>query len=232
MTRIISNLQAVHDAIAQAARMAHRQKENIELVAVSKGFSADAVREAHQAGQLAFGESYIQEAINKIELTRDLPLQWHFIGPVQSNKTRAVSAHFTWVHSLDRLKIAERLSKQRPSNLPPLNICIQVNVSGEDSKSGIAPEEVTELALAVTRLPQLKLRGLMTIPAPAEKPETQRIPFFKLHQLMRQINKLGLSLDTLSMGMSHDLCAAILEGATIVRIGRAIFGERIYGENQ
>lgn len=212
--------------------MAHRRKESIELLAVSKGFSADAVREACAAGQRAFGESYIREALDKIELLRDLPLQWHFIGPVQSNKTRAIATHFAWVHSVDRLKIAERLSAQRPANLPPLNICIQVNVSEEDSKSGIAPDGLAELAQAVASLPQLKLRGLMTIPAPAEGLEAQRIPFFKLYELMQQINTQGLALDTLSMGMSHDFSAAILEGATIVRIGTAIFGVRNYGENQ
>jgi len=232
MTAITSNLQAVNHAIAQAVRMAHRRKESIELLAVSKGFSAVAVREAYLAGQRAFGESYIQEALDKIELLRDLPLQWHFIGPVQSNKTRAIATHFAWVHSVDRLKIAERLSAQRPANLPPLNVCIQVNVSGEDSKSGVAPGGLVELAQAVACLPHLKLCGLMAVPAPAEGLEAQRIPFFKLRALMQQINTQGLALDTLSMGMSHDLSAAILEGATIVRVGTAIFGERNYGENQ
>lgn len=212
--------------------MAHRDKESIELLAVSKGFSANAVCEAYQAGQLAFGESYLQEAMKKIELTRDLPLQWHFIGPVQRNKTRAIATHFAWVHSIDRLNIAERLSAQRPSPLPPLNVCIQVNVSEEDSKSGIAPAELTKLAQDVARLPHLKLRGLMTIPAPSEGLEAQRIPFFRLRELMHHMNMQGLALDTLSMGMSHDLYAAIQEGATIVRIGRAIFGERNYGGNQ
>lgn len=232
MTAITSNLQAVNHAITQAVCMAHRRKESIELLAVSKGFSAGAVREACEAGQRAFGESYIQEALDKIELLRDLPLQWHFIGPVQSNKTRAIATDFAWVHSVGRLKIAERLSAQRPASLPPLNVCIQVNLSGEDSKSGIAPGGLVELAQAVASLPQLKLRGLMTIPAPAEGLEAQRIPFLKLHELMQQINTQGLALDTLSMGMSHDFNAAILEGATIVRIGTAIFGERNYGGNQ
>ena len=229
MTAITSNLQAVNHAITQVVCMAHRRKESIELLAVSKGFSAVAVREAYQAGQRAFGESYIQEALDKIELLRDLPLQWHFIGPVQSNKTRAIATHFAWVHSVDRLKIAERLSAQRPGNLPPLNVCIQVNVSGEDSKSGVAPGGLMELAQAVACLPQLKLRGLMAIPAPVEGLEAQRIPFAKLRELMQQINTQGLALDTLSMGMSHDFSAAILEGATIVRVGTAIFGERNYG---
>jgi len=232
MTAITSNLQAVNHAIAQAASMAHRCKESIELMAVSKGFSAVAVCEAYQAGQRAFGESYIQEALDKIQLLRDLPIQWHFIGPVQSNKTRAIATHFAWVHSVDRLKIAERLSAQRSASLPPLNVCIQVNVSGEDSKSGVAPGGLLELAQAVASLPQLKLRGLMAIPAPAEGLEAQRVPFAKLRELMQQINMQGLALDTLSMGMSHDFNAAILEGATIVRVGTAIFGERNYGGNQ
>ena len=232
MTAITSNLQAVHHAITQAVRMAHRRKESIELLAVSKGFSAVAVREAYQAGQRAFGESYIQEALDKIELLRDLPLEWHFIGPIQSNKTRAIATHFAWAHSVDRLKIAERLSAQRPASLPPLNVCIQVNVSGEDSKSGVAPGGLVELAQAVARLPQLKLRGLMAIPAPVEGLAAQRIPFLKLRELMQQINIQGLTLDTLSMGMSYDFSAAILEGATIVRVGAAIFGERSYGGNQ
>ncbi len=232
MTAITSNLQAVNHAITQVVCMAHRRKESIELLAVSKGFSADAVREAYQAGQRAFGESYIQEALDKIELLRDLPLEWHFIGPVQSNKTRAIATHFAWVHSVDRLKIAERLSAQRPASLPPLNVCIQVNVSGEDSKSGVAPGGLVELAHAVACLPHLKLRGLMAIPAPVEGLEAQRVPFAKLRELMQQINTQGLALDTLSMGMSHDFSAAILEGATNVRIGTAIFGERNYGGNK
>ncbi|MFZ1548748.1 MAG: YggS family pyridoxal phosphate-dependent enzyme, partial [Candidatus Nitrotoga sp.] len=232
MTAITSNLQAVNHAITQAVCMAGRRKGSVELLAVSKNFSAIAVCEAYQAGQRAFGESYIQEALDKIEKLRDLPIQWHFIGPVQSNKTRAIATHFAWVHSVDRLKIAERLSAQRPATLPPLNVCIQVNVSGEDSKSGVAPGGLVELAQAVASLPQLKLRGLMAIPAPTEGLEAQRIPFLKLNELMQQINTQGLALDTLSMGMSHDLSAAILEGATIVRVGTAIFGERNYGENQ
>ncbi|MDP1637659.1 MAG: YggS family pyridoxal phosphate-dependent enzyme [Candidatus Nitrotoga sp.] len=231
MTAITSNLQAVNHAITQAMCMAHRRKESIKLLAVSKGFSAVTVREAYQAGQRTFGESYIQEALDKIGLLRDLPLEWHFIGPIQSNKTRAIATHFAWAHSVDRLKIAERLSAQRPASLPPLNVCIQVNVSEEDSKSGVAPSGLVELAQAVASLPQLKLRGLMAIPAPVEGLEAQRVPFAKLRELMQQINTQGLALDTLSMGMSHDFSAAILEGATIVRVGTAIFGERNYGGN-
>lgn len=226
MTAIASNLQAVNRAIAQAARTAQRRAEDVALLAVSKTFSATAVREAYQAGQRAFGESYVQEAQGKIEALRDLPLEWHFIGPIQSNKTRAIAENFAWVHGVDRLKIAERLSAQRPQNLPPLNVCLQVNVSAEDSKSGVAPDEVAGLAQAVAHLPHLRLRGLMAIPAPAEGLAGQRKPFAQLRELMRQLNAQGLALDTLSMGMSHDLEAAVLEGGTIVRVGTTIFGER------
>ena len=226
MTAIASNLQAVNCAIAQAARTAQRRTEDVMLLAVSKTFSAAAVREAYRAGQRVFGESYVQEALDKIAALRDLPLEWHFIGPIQSNKTRAIAENFAWVHGVDRLKIAERLSTQRPQNLPPLNVCLQVNASGEDSKSGVASDEVAGLAQAVARLPHLKLRGLMAIPAPADGLEAQRKPFAQLRELMAQLNAQGLALDTLSMGMSHDLEAAVLEGATIVRVGTAIFGER------
>jgi pyridoxal phosphate enzyme (YggS family) len=226
MTAIASNLQAVNRAIAQAAQIARQRTENITLLAVSKTFPAAAVRVAYEAGQRTFGESYVQEAQDKIAALRDLPLEWHFIGPIQSNKTRAIAENFAWVHSVDRLKIAERLSAQRPQNLPPLNVCIQVNVSGENSKSGIPPDAVLELAQAVAQLPQLKLRGLMAIPAPAEGLEAQRLPFAQLRELMQLLNAQGLELDTLSMGMSHDLEAAVLEGATIVRVGSAIFGYR------
>ena len=232
MTAIASNLQAVNRAIAQAAHSARRRAENVALLAVSKTFPAALVREAFHAGQRAFGESYVQEALGKIEALRDLPLEWHFIGPIQSNKTRAIAENFAWVHGVDRLKIAERLSAQRPQNLPPLNVCIQVNVSGEDSKSGVAPDEVAGLAQAVARLPQLRLRGLMTIPAPVDGLVLQRKPFFRLRELLSQLNAHGMELDTLSMGMSHDFEAAVLEGATIVRIGAAIFGDRHYEEQK
>jgi len=225
MTAILSNLQAVQLAVARAAREAGRSGDAVHLLAVSKTFAADAVREAYHAGQSAFGENYLQEALDKIEALRDLPLEWHFIGPIQSNKTRPIAEHFAWVHSVDRLKIAERLAAQRPPHLPPLNICLQVNVSGEESKSGAAPEAVAQLARAVARLPQLRLRGLMAIPAPAEGPQ-QRAPFARMRELLADLNRQGLQLDTLSMGMSHDYAAAILEGATIVRIGTAIFGSR------
>lgn len=229
MTAILSNLQATRKAIAEAAKAAHRNVAEVHLLAVSKTFPAEAVREAYQAGQVAFGENYLQEALDKIAALRDLPLEWHFIGPIQSNKTRAIAESFAWVHSVDRLKIAERLSAQRPPHLPPLNMCIQVNVSREESKSGVAPEEVSQLAGAVRQLPHLKLRGLMSIPAPAADEKSQRAPFVQMRVLFEQLNVEGMGLDTLSMGMSHDFPAAIQEGATIVRLGTAIFGIRNYG---
>jgi PLP dependent protein len=229
MTAILSNLQATRAAIAAAAKSAHRNIAEVSLLAVSKTFPAEAVREAYHAGQTAFGENYVQEAMEKIEALRDLPLEWHFIGPLQSNKTRTIAENFAWVHSVDRLKIAERLSAQRPAQLPPLNVCLQVNVSGEETKSGIAPTEAGHLAQAVAQLPRLKLRGLMAIPAPLDDEAAQRIPFAKMKMLFEQLNAQGLVLDTLSMGMSHDYAAAILEGATIVRVGTAIFGNRQYG---
>ena len=229
MTVIASNLQAVHQSIARAVRKAQRRVEDVTLLAVSKTFPASTVREAYAAGQRVFGENYVQEALDKIEALRDLPLEWHFIGPVQSNKTRTIAENFAWVHSIDRLKIAERLSAQRPQDMPPLNVCLQVNVSAEDSKSGVAPGMLQELAQLVSGLPRLKLRGLMTIPAPAEGLAMQRRPFAQLRELLQQLNSQGMMLDTLSMGMSQDLEAAILEGATIVRVGSAIFGQRNYG---
>lgn len=229
MTAILSNLQATREAIAQAAKAAKRNVTDVRLLAVSKTFSAAAVRDAHAAGQNCFGENYLQEALDKIGELRDLPLEWHFIGPIQSNKTRAIAENFAWVHGVDRLKIAERLSEQRPAHLPPLNICLQVNVSGEESKSGVAPEEVETLAQHVLRLPRIKLRGLMAIPAPATNEKEQRVPYAQMRTLLNRLNAQGMELDTLSMGMSHDYAAAILEGATIVRIGTAIFGTRDYG---
>jgi pyridoxal phosphate enzyme (YggS family) len=229
MTAILSNLQATREAIEHAAKAAHRNVTEVRLLAVSKTFPAAAVREAYLAGQAAFGENYLQEALDKMQALRDLPLEWHFIGPIQSNKTRAIAENFAWVHSVDRLKIAERLSAQRPQNLPPLNVCLQVNVSGEETKSGVAPDEAGPLAHQVARLPHLKLRGLMSIPSPAAEETAQRSPFAQMQILLKQLNSQGMSLDTLSMGMSHDYPAAILEGATIVRIGTAIFGTRDYG---
>lgn len=232
MTAILSNLQAIHRAIAQAAQAVPRDPAGIALLAVSKTFPAAAVREAYAAGQRAFGENYVQEALDKIADLRDLPLEWHFIGPIQSNKTRVIAENFAWVHSVDRWKIAQRLSEQRPLELPPLNICLQVNVSGEESKSGVAPHEALELAREVGKLPHLKLRGLMAIPAPADDEAAQRKPFAQLRELSQEIAAQGIALDTLSMGMSHDFVAAIHEGATIIRVGTAIFGNRDYGENK
>ena len=230
MATIATNLQAVRSAIAQAADMAQRHEREITLLAVSKTFPVEAIREAYAAGQRAFGESYLQEALDKIEMLRELPLEWHFIGPLQSNKTRPIAENFSWVHGIDRLRIAERLSAQRPPDLPPLNVCIQVNVSSEHSKSGIAPDEAAHLAQQVAQLPQLRLRGLMAIPAPERELVSQRMPFARLRELQQQLNTRGLALDTLSMGMSQDMVAAILEGATIVRVGSAIFGERDYSQ--
>lgn len=227
MTAILSNLQAVHTAIDQAALMAQRDSARITLLAVSKTVPATVLREAHSVGQHAFGENFVQEALDKMHDLRDLPLEWHFIGPIQSNKTRTIAENFSWVHSVDRLKIAQRLSAQRPANLPPLNLCLQINVSGESTKGGVAPDEAEALAHAIAILPRLKLRGLMAIPAPAEGLAVQRAAFAKMRELLGMLNTTGLNLDTLSMGMSHDLTAAILEGATIVRVGTAIFGSRI-----
>lgn len=229
MTAIVSNLQAVRQTIAAAALAAGRPPDATQLLAVSKTFPASSVREAYQAGQSAFGENYLQEALDKMEALRDLPLTWHFIGPIQSNKTRAIAEHFQWVHSVDRVKIAQRLSAQRPPSLPPLNICLQVNVSGEESKSGIAAEEVLQLARQIVQLPRLQLRGLMVIPAPADDLARQRVPFAQMRKLLAALNAQGMQLDTLSMGMSQDFAVAIQEGATIVRIGSAIFGARNYG---
>lgn len=228
MTTIASNLQAVRDAIAAAATGAGRQANEISLLAVSKTFAPDALREAYLAGQTLFAESYAQEALDKIAVLRDIPIEWHYIGPIQSNKTRAIAENFTWIHSVDRLKIAERLSEQRPAQLPELQVCLQVNISMEASKGGVAPDEAGALAHAIAKLPRLKLRGLMTVPAPSDDVAEQRQSFAQLRKLRDQLNRQGLQLDTLSMGMSHDFVAAIAEGATIVRIGTAIFGDRNY----
>lgn len=229
---IPANLQFVQQAITTAAHAAGRDTHAVQLLAVSKTFGADAVIEAADSGQSAFGENYLQEAVDKIATVRalrpDLKLEWHFIGPLQSNKTRPVAEHFDWVHAVDREKIAQRLSDQRPPDLPPLNICLQVNVSGEASKSGVTPAELPALAQAVSQLPHVKLRGLMAIPEPAQTEEEQRKPFAQLRQLQQELAALGIETDTLSMGMSADMPAAIAEGATIVRIGTAIFGKRDY----
>jgi uncharacterized pyridoxal phosphate-containing UPF0001 family protein len=261
MTIIAARLQAVHDRIRAAALSAGRSPDDIGLIAVSKTFSPAAVAEAHAAGQCAFGENYLQEALGKMQALAQkqltsavpgqqkaeqregdmrrsvgvaspqagpliLPLEWHFIGPIQSNKTRQIAEHFSWVHGVDRIKVAERLSAARPAHKGPLQICLQVNVSGEQSKSGVQPEDVVRLAQAVSQLPLLRLRGLMAIPEPTDDSAVQRARFRVVRQLKEEITRHGIELDTLSMGMSDDLEAAIAEGATLVRVGRAIFGER------
>lgn len=225
MSTIAENIAKVGARIRRAAEAVQRDSQGISLLAVSKTKPAAALREAYAAGQRDFGENYLQEALDKQRELADLPLTWHFIGPIQSNKTKPIAEHFAWVHSVDRLKIAERLSAQRPAGLPPLNICLQVNVSGEDSKSGCAAAELPALAAAVAALPNLRLRGLMAIPEPSDDPAVQRDAFARLRTLGEE---LDLPLDTLSMGMSHDLEAAIAEGATWVRIGTALFGARDY----
>ena len=226
MTTIARNLQDVRARIATACQLAGRNVEDVTLLAVSKTFGAEAVRTAAAAGQRAFGENYVQEGIDKIAQLRDLALEWHCIGPLQSNKTRPVAEHFDWVHTVDRLKIAERLSAQRPEGLGPLNVCIQVNIDGGPTKSGVAPADALALARAVAALPGLKLRGIMTIPEPAPDFEAACAVHARVRALFDQLNAEGLGLDTLSMGMSADLEAAVAAGSTMVRIGTAIFGVR------
>jgi pyridoxal phosphate enzyme (YggS family) len=228
MTTVIGNLQQVRSRIAVACTAASRAVDSVTLLAVSKTFGADAVREAFAAGQRAFGENYVQEALDKIAALADLrsQIEWHLIGPLQSNKTRPVAETFDWVHSVDRLKIAQRLSEQRPAGMAPLQLCLQVNISGEASKSGLSPAEVPAVARAVAPLPRVRLRGLMAIPEPAGDEAAQRAPHRALRALLTSLNDAGLGLDTLSMGMSADLEAAVAEGATIVRVGTAIFGGR------
>ncbi|MGG5871242.1 YggS family pyridoxal phosphate-dependent enzyme [Pseudomonas peli] len=228
MSTIAENIAKVGVRIREAAQASQRDCATVGLLAVSKTKPAEAIRQAFAAGTRDFGENYLQEALEKQVELSDLPLTWHFIGPVQSNKTKPIAEHFAWVHSVDRLKIAQRLSDQRPAHLPALNICLQVNVSGEASKSGCNPDELPALAQAVTQLPNLRLRGLMTIPEPTDDPSEQRAAFARLRELQQGLN---LDLDTLSMGMSHDLEAAIAEGATWVRIGTALFGARDYSSN-
>ncbi len=226
MTVIAAQLQAVHARIAAACLAAGRSTDSVQLLAVSKTFGPEAVRAAHAAGQTAFGENYIQEAVDKMALLDDLPLQWHCIGPIQSNKTRLVAAHFQWAQTVDRLKIAQRLSEQRPDHLPPLQVCLQVNVDGGLTKSGVSPDELPALAQAVAALPRLQLRGLMCIPDPQEDAEAMRAVFLRTRALYEDLRARGLPLDTLSMGMSADLEAAIAAGSTMVRVGTAIFGGR------
>lgn len=227
MSTIPDNIAKVHARIREAAQASGRDPQKVQLLAVSKTKPAIALREAFACGQRDFGENYLQEALAKQTELADLPLIWHFIGPIQSNKTKPIAEHFAWVHSVDRLKIAERLSAQRPSDLPPLNVCLQVNVSSEASKSGCRPAELPALARAVAGLPNLRLRGLMAIPEPTEDRAAQHAAFARLRALR---DDLDLDLDTLSMGMSHDLEAAIAEGATWVRVGTALFGARDYGQ--
>lgn len=226
MSTIADNIALVVSRIRAAEKAARRAEHSVQLLAVSKTKPVQALREAYAAGLRDFGENYLQEALGKQAELTDLPLIWHFIGPIQSNKTRAIAEHFAWVHSVDRLKIAQRLSEQRPSGLPPLNICIQVNVSGEASKSGCTPADLPALAHAISALPRLKLRGLMAIPEPTEDRAAQDSAFAAVQRLQAS---LDLPLDTLSMGMSHDLESAIAQGATWVRIGTALFGARDYG---
>ncbi len=226
MTIIAENLQAVHDRIRRAAAAAHRSAEDIRLLAVSKTFDASAINAAWQAGQRAFGENFVQEALDKIAGLNDFDIEWHFIGPVQGNKTRPIAEHFAWVHSIEREKIAQRLNDARPAHLPPLNVLIQVNVSGESSKSGVAPGQERALAAMIRTLPRLRLRGLMAIPEPTPDATLQRRRFALLQSLQQELQSDDSSANTLSMGMSDDLEAAIAEGSTMVRIGTAIFGSR------
>ena len=223
---IADNIARVQAQILAACQAADSPPGSVLLLAVSKTWGADAVRAAHAAGLTAFGENYIQEAVDKITALRDLPLQWHCIGPIQSNKTRLVAEHFDWVHSVDRLKIAQRLSEQRPVHLPPLQVCIQVNVDGGETKSGVSPQDLPALAQDVAALPRLQLRGLMTIPEPVETPALMRAVHAQAKALFESLRKQSLPLDTLSMGMSGDMAEAIAEGSTMLRVGTAIFGRR------
>jgi pyridoxal phosphate enzyme (YggS family) len=220
------NLQRVRTRVAQACTGAGRHVEDVTLLAVSKTFGPEAVREAFAAGQHAFGENYIQEAVEKMALLADLPVEWHCIGPIQSNKTRLVATHFQWAQSVDRLKIAQRLSEQRPDGLPPLNVCIQVNIDGGPSKSGVASGEALPLAREIAQLPRVKLRGLMTIPEPVDDFEGQKAVHARARALFDSLRDAGLEIDTLSMGMTADVEAAIAAGSTMVRVGTAIFGGR------
>ena len=229
MTMIESNLQRVRARIATACQASGRRVQDVALLAVSKTFGPEAIRAAHAAGQCAFGENYIQEAVEKMALLAGLPIEWHCIGPIQSNKTRLVATHFDWAHTVDRLKTAERLSAQRPADQAPLQVCIQVNVDGGANKSGVAPQEALALAQAVAVLPRLQLRGLMAIPEPAPDFEAACALHSRVRAVFDQLNAAGLGLDTLSLGMSADLEAAIAAGSTMVRVGSAIFGTRAPG---
>lgn len=223
---LIERLNLVRERIVQAAEAAGRSPSEIQLLAVSKTRAAGEIQAAFGAGQRAFGESYLQEALGKQDALADLPIEWHFIGRVQSNKTRPLAERFHWVHGVDQVRQAQRLSDQRPVHLPPLNICLQVKIDDEESKGGLSPAELPEAIRAIASLPNLRLRGLMTLPAPVDGLEAQRLPFRRLRELRDRLAGVGLPLETLSMGMSDDLEAAILEGATIVRVGTSIFGPR------
>jgi pyridoxal phosphate enzyme (YggS family) len=225
---IPGRVMAVHDRLARAALAFSRKPGDITLLAVSKTYDHTAVRAAAQSGQRDFGENYLQEALDKQAAVANPDLVWHFIGPIQSNKTRGIAENFAWAHSVDRIKIAERLSAQRPDGMPPLNVCIEVNISGEASKGGATPDSVLQLAEQIADLPRLHLRGLMAIPAPTSDLVQQRSAFYRVRTLFNTLNARGLKLDTLSMGMSGDFEAAIAEGSTMVRIGTAIFGARHY----
>ena len=224
--QLTDNIAKVRSRVRESAEKCQRQESTILLLAVSKTRPADEIRDAADCGLRHFGENYLQEALDKIEQLQDLDLVWHFIGPIQSNKTRPIATHFDWVHSVDRAKIARRLNDQRPESLAPLNICLQVNISGEDSKSGISPAELPALAQAVAQLPRLRLRGLMAIPEATDDVARQHADFSRLRELLEEVREMAAEADTLSMGMSADMEAAIAEGATIVRIGTDIFGPR------
>jgi len=226
MSRIAHNLANITERMRLAASQCGRNCDEIQLLAVSKSRSVDEIRAAYAAGITCFGESYLQEAVPKMSALKNLPLEWHFIGPIQSNKTRAIAEHFNWVHSVDRLKIATRLNEQRPVNMPALNICIQVNISVEASKSGILKDAVRDFARQLIDLPRLKLRGLMAIPERTDNVQQTRDMFAQMHDMLNDLNRSGFQLDTLSMGMSDDLEAAIMEGATIIRVGTGLFGPR------
>ena len=223
---IHSRLKAVRAIIAESCATYERPADSVQLLAVSKTRTADEIMAALACGQHCFGESYLQEAINKIDQLRDEEIEWHFIGRVQSNKTRQIAEEFDWVHSIDKLKHAQRLNDQRPDSMPPLNICLQINIDNEESKGGVKPDEADELIRQISKLPRLQLRGLMTLPSPANTVEEQRMPFRRLHELRDQLATDDLPLQTLSTGMSDDMSAAIAEGSTMVRVGTAIFGPR------
>ena len=225
---IKSRLESVRSAIIQAISKYDRTDNSVQLLAVSKTRTPDEITAAYNCGQTCFGESYLQEALTKIEQLKETPIEWHFIGKVQSNKTRQIAENFNWVHSIYTLKHAQRLNDQRPDTMAPLNICLQVNIDHEESKGGIEPEDAAELIQEISKLPRLRLRGLMAIPSPTQDPEDQRVPFRELRELRDRLATKNIALETLSMGMSGDIEAAIAEGSTMVRVGTAIFGPRNY----